>query len=144
MNKDKVKGELPSGGVLWYVYVEWLTKWFEALCVVLCCMHCVVSCSLCYVCLPCCFSGVLSMHSWWVVDNVVWTNSWSSIVGASWASFAWYRWRTSAKGLYMCGLWGVERQVGLVQGTRWPTGSSAGRTVARKAKWSREHRVSSR
>jgi hypothetical protein len=28
------------------------------------------------------FSGVLLTHSGWVVDNIVWTNSWSSIVGA--------------------------------------------------------------
>jgi hypothetical protein len=35
------------------------------------------------------------------------------------------------------GLRGVERQVGLTRGTRWPAGSSAGRMVARKA--SRSH-----
>jgi hypothetical protein len=34
------------------------------------------------------------------------------------------------------GLWGVERQVGLTWGTRWPAGSSAGRMVARKARQS--------
>jgi hypothetical protein len=32
------------------------------------------------------------------------------------------------------GLRGVERQVGLTRGTRWPAGSSAGRMVARKAR----------
>jgi hypothetical protein len=32
------------------------------------------------------------------------------------------------------GLRGVERQVGLNRGTRWPAGSSAGRMVARKAR----------
>jgi hypothetical protein len=37
----------------------------------------------------------------------------------------------------MRGLRGVERQVGLTRGTRWPAGSSAGRMVARKAKRSR-------
>jgi hypothetical protein len=35
------------------------------------------------------------------------------------------------------GLGGVERQVGLTRGTRWPAGSSAGRMVARKARRSR-------
>jgi hypothetical protein len=34
------------------------------------------------------------------------------------------------------GLWGLERQVGSAQGTRWPVGSSAGRMVARKARQS--------
>jgi hypothetical protein len=32
------------------------------------------------------------------------------------------------------GLQGVERQVDLTRGTRWPAGSSAGRMVARKAR----------
>jgi hypothetical protein len=36
------------------------------------------------------------------------------------------------------GLQGVERQVGLTRGTRWPAGSSEGRMVARKAR--RSHR----
>jgi hypothetical protein len=35
------------------------------------------------------------------------------------------------------GLRGVERQVGLIRGTRWLAGSSAGRMVARKARRSR-------
>jgi hypothetical protein len=35
------------------------------------------------------------------------------------------------------GLRGVERQVGLTRGTRWPAGSSAGRMMARKARRSR-------
>jgi hypothetical protein len=35
------------------------------------------------------------------------------------------------------GLRGVERQVGLTRGTRWPAGSSVGRMVARKARRSR-------
>jgi hypothetical protein len=38
------------------------------------------------------------------------------------------------KGLCLAGLRGVERQVGLTRGTRWPAGSSAGRMVARKAR----------
>jgi hypothetical protein len=37
----------------------------------------------------------------------------------------------------MQGLRGVERQVGLTRGTRWPAGSSAGCMVARKARRSR-------
>jgi hypothetical protein len=36
------------------------------------------------------------------------------------------------------GLRGVERQVGLTRGTRWPAGSSAGCMVARKARRSRQ------
>jgi hypothetical protein len=39
------------------------------------------------------------------------------------------------------GLRRVERQVGLTRGTRWPTGSSAGRMVARKAR--RSHQLES-
>jgi hypothetical protein len=35
------------------------------------------------------------------------------------------------------GIQGVERQVGLTQGTRWPAGSSAGHMVAKKARRSR-------
>jgi hypothetical protein len=35
------------------------------------------------------------------------------------------------------GLRGVERQVGSARGTRWPTGSSAGRMVARRSRRSR-------
>jgi hypothetical protein len=38
------------------------------------------------------------------------------------------------KGLCLCGLQGVERQVGLVRGTRWATRSSAGRMVAKRAR----------
>jgi hypothetical protein len=51
---------------------------------------------------------------WWVTFNVVWTNSWSSIAGASCglicvgASDEWAR-----KVLALRGLRGVERQVGL-------------------------------
>jgi hypothetical protein len=67
---------------------------------------------------------------WWVIGNVVWTDSWLSIAGVG------------------CGLTGVgvgekqaqkvvtgeasrrRRQVGLVWGTRWPAESSAGSMVA--------------
>jgi hypothetical protein len=75
---------------------------------------------------------------WWVIDNVVWTDSWLSIAG-TWcglicigAGEEWVR-----KGYALRGLWRVERQVGLTRGTRWPAGSSAGHMVARKARRSR-------
>jgi hypothetical protein len=65
---------------------------------------------------------------WWVIDNVVWTDSWLSIAGAG------------------CGLTGVgacKEQAqkvitgeAFVWGTRWPAGSSAGRMVAWTARWS--------
>jgi hypothetical protein len=66
---------------------------------------------------------------------MVWTDSWSSIasagcdltcvgVGAEWARKVYALW----------GLRGVERQVGVARGTRWPAGSSAGCTVTRKAR----------
>jgi hypothetical protein len=73
-----------------------------------------------------------------VIDNVVWTDSWPSIAGAGCglicvgASEEWAR-----KVYALRGLRGVERQVGLTQGTRWPVGSSAGCMVARKARRSR-------
>jgi hypothetical protein len=73
-----------------------------------------------------------------VIDNVVWTDSWPSIAGAGCdlicvgAGKEWVR-----KVYALRGLRGVERQVGLTRGTRWPAGSSAGRMVARKARRSR-------
>jgi hypothetical protein len=48
----------------------------------------------------------------------------------------WCRWRTSAKGRCRWGLQVWRRQLGLVRGTRWPAGSSAGRMVAWTARWS--------
>jgi hypothetical protein len=75
---------------------------------------------------------------WWVIDNVMWTDSWPSITGAGCglicvgASEEWAR-----KVYALRGLRGVERQVGLTRGTRWPAGSSADRMVARKARRSR-------
>jgi hypothetical protein len=66
---------------------------------------------------------------WWVIDNIVWTNSWLSIAGAG--CRCWCRWRTSAKGRRWWGLQVWRRQVGLVWGTRWPAESSASRMVAR-------------
>jgi hypothetical protein len=61
--------------------------------------------------------------------------SWPSIAGAGCglicdgAGEEWMR-----KVYALQGLRGVERQVGLIQGTQWPAGSSAGRMVARKAR----------
>jgi hypothetical protein len=48
--------------------------------------------------------------------------------------WGWCNWRTSAKGHCRIGLQVWRRQVGLVRGTRWPAGSSAGRMVARTAR----------
>jgi hypothetical protein len=73
-----------------------------------------------------------------VIDNVVWTDSWPSIAAAGCslicigAGEEWVR-----KVYALRGLRGVERQVGLTRGTRWPVGSSAGCMVARKARRSR-------
>jgi hypothetical protein len=50
--------------------------------------------------------------------------------------WCWCRWRTSAKGSCRWGLQVGRRQVGLVRGTQWPVESSAGRMVARMARWS--------
>jgi hypothetical protein len=63
---------------------------------------------------------------WWVIDNVVWTDSWLSIEGACY-------------GLTRVGASEEQarRQVGFVRGTRWPVGSSADRMVAWTARWSR-------
>jgi hypothetical protein len=68
----------------------------------------------------------------------VWTNSWPSIACAGCglicvgAGEEWVR-----KVYALRGLRGVERQVGLTGGTRWPAGSSASRMVASKARRSR-------
>jgi hypothetical protein len=50
--------------------------------------------------------------------------------------WCWCRWRTSAKGRRRWGLQVWRRQVSLVRATRWPAESSAGRMVARTARWS--------
>jgi hypothetical protein len=71
---------------------------------------------------------------------VVWTDSLPSIAGAGsglicvGAGKEWVR-----KVYTLRGLRGVERQVGLTRGTRWPAGSNAGRMVARKARRSHGH-----
>jgi hypothetical protein len=81
--------EKPSWDVPWVVCDEWLTGWFEACFVVLCWVWCVV-CAFSYVCFSCCFSGVLSMNSWGVVDNIVWTDSWPSIASTG-CRVAWWQ-----------------------------------------------------
>jgi hypothetical protein len=53
-----------------------------------------------------------------------------------WLDWCWCRWRTSAKGHYLWGLQVWRRQVGLVRGTWWLAGSSAGHMVARTTRWS--------
>jgi hypothetical protein len=76
---------------------------------------------------------------WWVIDNMVWTSSWPSIAGASCGLICVGLGEEWARNVYaMRGLRGVYRQVGLTWGTQWPTGSSAGRMMARKAR--RSHR----
>jgi hypothetical protein len=66
---------------------------------------------------------------------VVWTDSWPSIVGAGCDLICVGAGEEWARKVYaLRGLQGVERQVGMTRGTRWPAGSSAGRMVARKAR----------
>jgi hypothetical protein len=69
---------------------------------------------------------------------VVCTDSWPSIAGAGSGLICVSAGEEWARKVYaLRGLRGVERQVGLTRGTRWPAGSSAGRMVARKARRSR-------
>jgi hypothetical protein len=66
---------------------------------------------------------------------VVCTDSWSSITGAGCSLICIGAGEEWARKIYaLRGLRGVERQVGLTRGTRWPAGSSAGRMVGRKAR----------
>jgi hypothetical protein len=70
---------------------------------------------------------------------MVWTDSWLSIADAGCGLISIGAGEEWARKVYaLRGLRGVERQVGLTRGTRWPAGSSAGRMVARKAR--RSHR----
>jgi hypothetical protein len=65
------------------------------------------------------------------------TDSWTSIAGAGCGLICVGAGKEGAQKVYaLRGLRGVERQVGLTRGTRWPAGSSAGRMVARKARQS--------
>jgi hypothetical protein len=60
---------------------------------------------------------------WWVIDNVVWTDSWLSIAGAGCGLICVGPAEEWAQKVYaLRGLRGVERQVGLTRGTRWPRG----------------------
>jgi hypothetical protein len=69
---------------------------------------------------------------------VVWTDSWPSIAGAGSGLMCVGAGEEWARKVYaLRGLRGVERQVGLTRGTRWPAGSTAGRMVARIARRSR-------
>jgi hypothetical protein len=69
---------------------------------------------------------------------VVWTEPWPSIAGAGCCLICVGVGEEWARKVYaLRGLRGVERQVGLTRGTRWPAGSSTGRMVARKARRSR-------
>jgi hypothetical protein len=69
---------------------------------------------------------------------MVWTNSWPSIAGAGCSLICVGAGEEWARKVYaLRGLRGVERQVGLTRGTRWPAGSSAGSMVSRKPRRSR-------
>jgi hypothetical protein len=58
-----------------------------------------------------------------VIDNVVWTDSWPSIAGAGCGLICVGVGQERARKVYaLRGLSGVERQVGLTRGTRWPRG----------------------
>jgi hypothetical protein len=84
--------------------------------------------------------GPVDGRSWllWVIDNVVWIDSWLSIAGAGCGLICIGANEERARKIHaLRGLRKVERQVGSARGTRWPAGSSAGRMVARKARWSR-------
>jgi hypothetical protein len=73
-----------------------------------------------------------------MIDNVVWIDSWTSIAGVGCGLICVGAGEEWARKVYaLRGLRGVERQVGLTRGTRWPMGSSVGRMVARKARRSR-------
>jgi hypothetical protein len=66
------------------------------------------------------------------------TDSWPSIAGAGWGLICVGAGQEWARKVYaLRGLRGVERQVGLTRGTRWPAGSSAVHMVARKPRRSR-------
>jgi hypothetical protein len=68
----------------------------------------------------------------------VWTDSWPSVAGVGCDLICVGAGEEWARKVYaLQGLRGVERQVSLTRGTRWPAGSSADRMVARKARRSR-------
>jgi hypothetical protein len=58
---------------------------------------------------------------WWVIDNVVWTDTWPSIPGAGCGLICVGAGEDQErKVLALRGLWGVERRVGSAWLTRWP------------------------
>jgi hypothetical protein len=66
---------------------------------------------------------------------MVWDDSWSSIAGVGCGLICVGAGEEWARKVYaLRGLRGVERQVGLTRGTRWPAGSSVGCMVARKSR----------
>jgi hypothetical protein len=70
---------------------------------------------------------------WWVIDNVVWTDSWASIACAGCTLICVGACEERARKVYaLRGLRGVERQVGLARWTWWAAGWSASRMVAKK------------
>jgi hypothetical protein len=70
---------------------------------------------------------------WWVIDNVVWTDSWPSIAGAYGGLICVGAGEERTRKVYaLRGLQGVERLVGSARGTWWPAGSSADRMVEEK------------
>jgi hypothetical protein len=84
--------------------------------------------------------GLVDDHSWlwWVIDNVVWTNSWSSIEGAGWGFIYVGAGEERTRKVYaLRGFRGVEIKVGSALGTRWLAGLSVGRMVERKARQSK-------
>jgi hypothetical protein len=68
----------------------------------------------------------------------MWIDSWPSIAGAGCGLICVGAGEEWARMVYASpGLQGVERQVGLTRGTRWPAGSSVGHMVERKDRRSR-------
>jgi hypothetical protein len=67
-----------------------------------------------------------------VIDNVVRTDSWPSIAGVGCDLICVVQVKNKRERSML--VWPPRRQVGWVRGTQWPAGSSAGRTVGRKAR----------
>jgi hypothetical protein len=51
-----------------------------------------------------------------------------------WLDLCWCRRRAGAKSHSLCGLWGVERQVGLARWSRWPNETKCGPHGGKKSK----------
>jgi hypothetical protein len=70
-----------------------------------------------------------------MIDNVVWTDSSPSIAGAGCGLICIGAGEEWARKVYaLRGLRGVERQVGLTRGTRWPAGVKCGPHDGKKSK----------